>query len=44
MERAIPVEITEEGLLIPHEVLGELNTGNLEAVRERGQDYHPAQV
>jgi len=37
MEETIPVEVTENGLLIPHEVLGELDKGELEAVRQEGQ-------
>jgi hypothetical protein len=34
MEKPIPVQITEKGLLIPHEVLGEWGESELEAVRE----------
>ena len=37
MEKTIPLEITENGLLIPHEILGDLDRGELEAVREEGQ-------
>lgn len=37
MEKAIPVEVTEKGILIPYEVLGELDKGELEAVREEGR-------
>ena len=37
MEKTIPVEVTERGILIPYEVLGELDKGELEAVREEGR-------
>ena len=37
MEKTIPIEITERGILIPREILGELDQGELEAVREEGQ-------
>jgi hypothetical protein len=37
MEETIPVEVTEKGLLIPYEALGELDKGEVEAVREKGQ-------
>ena len=37
MERTIPVQVTERGILIPHEALGELDKGELEAIREEGQ-------
>ena len=37
MERVIPVQVTKEGILIPHEALGELDKSELEAVREEGQ-------
>jgi hypothetical protein len=37
MEKTIPLQVTENGLLIPHEVLGELGLGELEAVREEGR-------
>jgi hypothetical protein len=37
MEKTIPVEITEGGLLIPDNALGDLDKGELEAVREGNQ-------
>ena len=37
MEKTIPIEATEKGLLIPYEILGELEGGELEAVREEGR-------
>ena len=37
MERTIPVQVTERGILIPDEALGELDKGELEAVREEGR-------
>ena len=37
MEKTIPVEATDKGLLIPYEVLGELEGGELEVVREEGR-------
>jgi len=37
MQRAIPVQVTEGGILIPNEALGELDKGELEAVRTEGQ-------
>lgn len=37
MERLIPVQVTEEGILIPREALGELDKGELEAIREEGK-------
>jgi hypothetical protein len=35
MAKSIPVQITERGLLISHEDLGDLNRNELEAVREQ---------
>jgi len=37
MEKSIPVEATDRGLLIPREVLGELEGGELEAVMDEGR-------
>jgi hypothetical protein len=34
MGKQIPVQITERGLLVPNEVLGEWDKGDLEAVKE----------
>jgi virulence-associated protein VagC len=34
MEQAIPIQVTETGILIPDEALGELNKDELEVVRE----------
>ena len=37
MEKSIRVQVTEEGILIPREALGELDEGELEAIRETGR-------
>ena len=37
MEEAIPVQVTKQGILIPHEALGELDRTEIEVVREKGQ-------
>ena len=37
MAKTIPVKITDKGLLIPREVLGGLDKGDLEAIREENQ-------
>ena len=37
MEKTIPVQVTDSGLLIPHEALEGLDRDELEAVREQDQ-------
>ena len=37
MERTISVQVTDQGILIPDDALGELETAELEIVREEGQ-------
>jgi hypothetical protein len=37
MEDKIAVQMTERGILIPYEALGELDTGDLEAILEKDQ-------
>lgn len=37
MGETFPVQVTKRGILIPHEALGALDKGELEAVREEGQ-------
>jgi hypothetical protein len=37
MEEVIPVKVTKRGILIPHEALGELDSAEIEVVREKGQ-------
>jgi bifunctional DNA-binding transcriptional regulator/antitoxin component of YhaV-PrlF toxin-antitoxin module len=37
MEEMIPVQVTEKGILIPHEALGELDRVEIEVVRDKDQ-------
>lgn len=37
MERTISIQITDKGILLPAEALSELDSGELEIVREEGQ-------